>query len=1077
MSTIVSTSVVFADLSGTSDDARAQLLASLRGTVAATGGTEAEHTDGLLVVHPSLGGALDGAVAMQQAVELHNRGAGRPLELRIGLSSGDAVEEGGAYSGEPVDEAARLGGQATAGQILTTEVVRRLAMRGDHRFATVGDDVCEVRWEPLKAAGGVPLPSRLASLPAGGVVGRELPRERMLDALKAASTGSGRRVLLLSGEPGIGKTTLAGDVAQRAHADGATVLYGRCDEDLGMPYQPFVEALGGYIANAPDDTITGLDERRLSELGRLLPHVRARAPQVEAPASTDPDAERYLLFGAVTAVLAEVAAATPVVLVLDDLHWADKPTVLLLRHLVTTLDEAAVLLIGTYRDSDLTVDHPLTEVLPGLVQEPGVDRIVVDGLDDLGVVALLEGMAGHELGRDGIALAHAVRRETDGNPFFTGEMLRHLADTGVIQQQDGRWVATVQLADLGLPESVREVVGQRVRRLGEAAQHVLTIASVIGRDFDIGLLARVAERDEHDARAALEAALAAQIVTEVEAEPDRCTFTHALVQHTLYDGLSASRRARIHRRIGELLETELGDDPGERIGELAHHWLVATKPIEAGKAAGYARRAGQRALGALAPDEAIRWFRQALELLDAEPDVDATQHLDVLIGLGDAQRQAGDPGYRETLLDAAEEASRLEDTDRLVAAALANNRGRASRSGAVDEERIAMLERALAAVGSADSHERALLLATLGAELTFGVDLQRGRVLAAEAEVLARRLGDDTTLLRVLNLTYLSRWVPDGLARSIEASEEAVALAERVRDPVARFWAALNRVYAMTSAADRDEVDEALATSQALADEIRQPFLTAWALQVRCPFVLLSGDVDEAERIAGDALQINLDSGQPDAFAAYGANLGGIRLHQGRVDELLPLIAEVVADNPGLPGFQASYPMLLCECGRPEAARPLFDAARAEDFHHAAYDYLWLPMTVLWADTAAWLGDVPGAEVLHERLAPFAEQGVTTSATYLGTVAMYVARLAGVLGRHDEAIGFFEQAHAQLRAFGAPFWQARNQIDWARQLLTTGSEVDRADARALATEAAATAAAHGCSVIERRAIEVLEATG
>jgi tetratricopeptide (TPR) repeat protein len=1077
MRAIVSTSVVFADLSGPSDDASV-LLASLRDTVGATGGTEVQPPDqGMLVVYPSLGGALDGAVALQQAVELHNRGAAQPSELRVGLSSGDAVDEDGAFSGEPVDEAARLGAEAAAGQILTTEVVHLLAMRGDHRFAPIGDDVCEVRWEPLTAVGGVPLPSRLTNMPAGGVVGRELARQRMLDALKGASAGSGRRVLLLSGEPGIGKTTLAGDVAQRAHADGATVLYGRCDEDLGMPYQPFVEALGGYIANAADDTIAALDERRLSELARLLPQVRLRAPRVEAPASTDPDAERYLLFGAVTAVLAEVAAATPVVLVLDDLHWADKPTVLLLRHLVETLDEAAVLLVGTYRDSDLTIDHPLTEVLPALLQEPGVDRMPVGGLDDLGVVALLEGLAGHELGRDGVALAHAVRRETDGNPFFTGEMLRHLADTGAIRQLDGRWVAMVDLSDLGLPESVREVVGQRVRRLGDAAQHVLTIASVIGRDFDVGLLARVAERDDADARAALEAAVAAQIVTEEAARPDRYTFTHALVQHTLYDGLSASRRARIHRRIGELLESELGDDPGERIGELAHHWLVATRPVEAGKAAGYARRAGERALGALAPDEAIRWFRQALELLDGEPNADATQHLDVLIGLGDAQRQAGDPGYRETLLDAAEEASRLQDTGRLVAAALANNRGRASRSGAVDAERIAMLERALAAVGDTDSLERALLLGTLGAELTFGVDLERGRALAAEAEVLARRLGDDPTLLRVLNLTFLSRWVPDGLARSIAASEEAVALAERGRDPVARFWAALNRVYAMTSAADRGGVDAALATSAALADEIRQPFLTAWAIQVRCPFVLLSGDVEEAERLAAEALQLNLDSGQPDAFAAYGANLGGVRLHQGRLDEILPLIADVVADNPGLPGFQASYPMILCECGRPEEARPLFDAAREADFHHSAHDYLWLPMTVLWADTAAWLRDVPGAEILHDRLAPFEAQGVTTSATFLGTVGMHVARLAGVLGRHDEAVGLFERADAQLRAFGAPFWHARNQVDWAKELLATGADDDRARARALAVEAAATAAAHGCGSIERRAADVLEAAG
>ena len=215
-----------------------------------------------------------------------------------------------------------------------------------------------------------------------------------------------------------------------------------------------------------------------------------------------------------------------------------------------------------------------------------MERIAVGGLDDNGVVALLEGLAGHEMDDDGIELAHAVRRETDGNPFFTAEVLRHLAETGAIRQEDGRWVAAVELSSIGLPESVREVVGQRVRRLGDDVAQVLTVASVMGRDFDLALLARVAERDEDDVLDALEAALRAAVVAEAEGPAERFTFTHALFQHTLYEELSASRRARTHRRIGELLEAECGDDPGDRIGELAHHWVAATTPAEAGKAAG-----------------------------------------------------------------------------------------------------------------------------------------------------------------------------------------------------------------------------------------------------------------------------------------------------------------------------------------------------------------------------------------------------------------------------------------------------------------------------------------------------------
>lgn len=1090
----VTATFVFTDLVGSTqlasrlgpvatEELRAVHFGLLRDAVAATGGSEVKTLgDGLMVVYLSLGRALDGAVAMQQMVDDHNRTASEPLGLRVGLSNGDVVEEDGDYFGEPVVEAARLCAKASGGQIVTTAVMQALARRSGHRFVPLGAlelkglpdpvDACEVVWEPASAA-QVPLPSRLALAPGASVVGRVLERGHLLAALKAASAGEGRRVVLVSGEPGIGKTTLSGDLARRAHEEGATVLYGRCDEDVGVPYQPFVEALGGYITDAPEPLLLALGERRLSELSRLVPQVRSRVPGLAEPPSTDPDAERYLLFGAVTAILAEIAAAKRLVVVLDDLHWADKATVVLLRHLVTTLDRAEVLVVGTYRHSDLTVGHPLTEALAALRREPGVSRLAVGGLDDNDVIALLERLAGHEMGPDGIELAHAVRRETDGNPFFTAEVLRHLAETGAIRQQDdGHWVAAVDMSSIGLPESVREVVGQRVRRLGDEVQQILTAASVIGRDFDLGLLARLVERDEEGVLDALEAAAAALVVAEVDGHSERFTFTHALFQHSLYEGLSASRRARTHRRIGELLEAECGEDPGGRIGELAHHWVAATKPADAGKAAGYARRAGQAALDALAPDEATRWFRQAVELLDTGSSPDPVERLDALIGLGDAQRQAGDHAYRETLLDAAREAARLDDTDRLVAAALANNRGIVSRFGAVDAERIAMLEAALAAAGDGDSLARAWLLATLAAELPSSGDLRRIRQLAADAEAVARRLGAPAALLRVLNLTFLPLWLPDGFARSLAASQEALALAVEVGDPVASFWATWNRMFAMTSAADRAGMDTAMQSACLLAQEIGQPYLHGQMTQARCWLVLLTGDAENAERLANEAFQISSDSGQPDALAVFGVNLISIRRHQGRGEEILPLVEQAVADNPGIPAFQAVYAQLLCECGRADEAEPLLETARGADFHNAAYNWTWLPNTVLWADTAASLGDTSAARVLYERLSPFETQGVASGASFYGTVGMYLARLAVVLERDDEASGLFERADRQLRALDAPFWHALNQVEWARLLRNRGSGRDLRRVRDLLTEAATTAALHGCPGVERRADEL-----
>jgi class 3 adenylate cyclase/tetratricopeptide (TPR) repeat protein len=1110
---LATATVLFVDLAGSTaqrvalgDDAADDLTAAFdrmsRDTVVAHDGNVLKGTgDGLMAVFTAASDAVGAAVAIHQAAEQHNRRVDEPrqLSIRIGCSAGDVQFEAGDCRGTPVVEAARLEAASTAGEIWVSDLVRSLVgSRGTYIFESVGTfelkglaeplTAHRVPWEPVveapvpgeepgDAAGAekwrVPLPHRLE--PGAAFVGRVSERAVMDGALGAVEAEGRRRVVLLGGEPGIGKTALAATLAATARGDGAVVLYGRSDEDLGIPYQPWTEALAHLVRHAPEAVLSAHVSARGGVLVRLVPELGERV-SASPLASSDPEAERYLVFGAVVDLLERVSSAVPVVIVLDDLHWADVPSLQLLHHVVGAEAMLRVLVAVTYRDTDVADDAPLAATLASLYREPGIERISVVGLDDAGVVALLEAIAGHEMGDDGIELAQLVTRETGGNPFFAAEVLRHLAETGAISQEDGRWVAKVDFASIGLPESVREVVDQRVRRLGEDAHRILTVASVIGRDFDLRLLARAAERDEDDVLDMLEEAATAAVVVEVQGRAERFTFTHALFQHTLYDELSASRRSRAHRRIGELLEADWGEDPGDHIGELAYHWVAAATPAEAGKAAGYAQRAGKRALEALAPEEAIRWFHQAVDLLDGEPGCDPHQRLDAVVGLGDAQRQAGDPAYRETLLAAAAEATRLGDTDHLVAAALANQRGGwASNTGAVDAERIATLEQALDALVAGDSQARALLLATLAAELTFSGELDRRRALAAEAESMARRLGDDAALLRVLNVTFVPLWVPDDFPRTVAASAEAVVLSDRVGDPVARFGAAQNRLFAMASSAERAGIDAAIALAESLAGDIGQPYLTWLVTYGRCWVALMAGDADEADRLATSALQIGSDSGQPDAFTVYGGNLLNIRWHQGRMEEMLPLIEQAAADNPGVPAFQAVYAQTLCECGRTDEAKPLLAAASSADFHDAAYDYIWLTNTTFWADTAAWLGDTSAAGVLFDRLAPYEPQGILSGATFTGTVGMYLARLATVLGRLDEANDLFARTDGRLRALAAPFFQARNQVEWARLLSTRGGDHDVHRARDLLAEASATAARYGCAGIERRVKELVAA--
>jgi predicted ATPase len=646
--------------------------------------------DGVMVVFRSTSAALSCAVAMQQAVHRDNVGARHQLGLRIGLSGGEATMESNDYYGDPVIEAARLCAYADAGQILVADAVRVMGgRRSPYLLDRIGAlelkglpgpvEVLDVRWEPLDevaAENGVPVPARLTHVPLTGVVARETEATRLTDAYKRAAAGEGRAVVLVSGDAGVGKTTLVAEAARRAAKEGACVLLGRCQEDVNVSYSPFAEALHHYVAHAPEHVLRTHVETHGGDIASMVPALGQRLGEVPAPTRTDPDTERYLLHAAVAGLLTAASALQPTVLVLDDLQWSDSQSLRLLRHVVTTVESARLLVIGTFRDTELSPSNPLRDLLGALQREPSTSRIELKGFDDSGVLAFMEAAAGQRLEEAAADLAHALCLETEGNPFFVGEVLRSLMETGAIYQDDhGRWTAAGEMSEMVLPNSVREVISARVRRLGAQAGRVLSMAAVIGRDFDFDLLDAVTDLGQEEVLDVLEDASGAALVREVPDVPGRYSFSHALTQHTLYQGLPAVRRTRAHRRVGEAIEATVGQTPGRRVGELAHHWLSASQPANAAKAIGYARQAGEAALAALAPDDAVLYFSRALRLAEMVPEDDPMVGCDLRLALGEAERQAGLPGFRETFLAAAHRAQELAATDRLVAAALVHPRG------------------------------------------------------------------------------------------------------------------------------------------------------------------------------------------------------------------------------------------------------------------------------------------------------------------------------------------------------------------------------------------------------------------
>jgi class 3 adenylate cyclase len=1055
----------------TAEELRAEHFALLRGALERTGGSEVKNLgDGLMVVFDSAVQSLACAVAMQQAIEVRNRRAEEQLGVRIGVSLGEAAAEDGDYFGEPVVEAARLCARAEAGQIILNSLVRQLAgSRDGHSFKSLGGlelkgvsepvEASELQWEPATAPGAIALPERLRELPATAYVGRVPERERMAELWEQAREGS-MRVALISGEAGVGKTRLSAHLALQAHGEGATVLFGRCDEDLGVPYQPWVQALAHLVNEAPQPVLDAHVERFGGDLARIVPALGNRVPELPPPRQSDPETERYLMYAAVAGLLEGASEQEPLLVMLDDLHWADSPTLSLLRHVVASGSSMRVMVIGTYRDSDLSREHQLTAVLADLRREQGVQRLKLTGLGVDDVVALMEAAAGQEMDEVGLTLAAEITRETAGNPFFAGELLRHLTESGAIVKGDGgRWRLAGDLSDLGLPESVREVVGRRVERLGADARTALSVAAVIGREFDLELLIAVVDVPEERLLDLLEEAVAASLLQEKKSHVGRFAFTHGLVEHTLYEDLAATRRARLHKRVGEALEAQCGEDPGERLGELAGHWAAAVVSADTAKAIHYARRAAERALQQLAPDEAVRWYRKALELFEQAADGQAYERCELLIGLGDALRQTGNPEHRQVLLEAAALAQELGDSERLCRAVLANSRGWFSQAGVVDSARVEALDAAARALPR-DDPRRARVLALLACELHQTRELERCRHLAAEAIEIARADGDPTTLAYALGGAALAINTPDTLLERKRLSEEIIEVAQRSDDPLL-LWAAAGKQWEIgMETGDRAQAESGIATARSFAVSVPEPAIGYARLMAESCWACTQGELQAAEQWAIQMLEAGTASGQPDAATIFGAHIFNVRYHQGR---LVELVEQLVRSR-----WRPAASLALIESGREDDAREL---AHAEDFQRGRWDWMWAMTMFYWADACSRLGLADRAEELYQLFRPFSGQIAITGAYVAGSYDWALGTLARTLERHDESERHFAAAAEIEERLGAPLFLARTHAGWAQTVLARGRTEDLGRAQRMLEQAEETAERLGGGLVTREAAE------
>lgn len=1101
MAATITASFLFSDLVGSTalatrlgeneaDRLRRQYYDVLRDAIRSTEGEEVKSTgDGVMVVFSSAAAALRCAVAMQQGIDRHNRRGSEPLGLRVGVSIGEAEPEGGDYYGPAVVEAARLCENAEAGQIVVGDLLRQLmGSRDAHVYRSLGPlslkglgsqvPAHALVWSPLQDDGPltVPLPRRLASAPEWGFVGRDAELQQLAAAFKRSSTGD-REVVLIGGEAGIGKTRLAAETAQRTFEHGTTVLYGRCDEDISIPYGPVIEALSHLVRHIARDVLDdhvatyGGELARIPELGQ-----RIGRETVRPDASSDGDLLRF--FDAVVGLLARASEDSPILIVLDDLHWADQPTLHLVKHIAASDRAMRVLLIGTYRRSDVAADQPLARLLADLRSDPTVSRIALGGLDGTELMELIQSAAGYPLDAPAISLAQALRRETDGNPFFATEILRNLAESGaVVQDADGRWTIADDASELRLPESVLEVIGQRLARLSQAARRVLDVAAVAGDEFSLVLLERVRDAGaivaEGELFDALDEAVGSGTLTETDAVEPSYRFSHALIRKTIITNLTSVRRRRLHRVVGEALE-RLPDGSQARVVALAHHFFEAAVTAGDAKAAEYCLLAAQGALDRLAYEDGLEQAEHGLEAMARESPPDLARRAGLRLAVARAKARLGETGLaRIEAWQAAADAEAVGSGTLL--AEIAFWYAAMGSVGVADPQVVELCERALGVLPPEEVALRSKLTASLAGRFALSEgDTARAQTLAREAVELGRASGDRWTLGWALGALAISLWGSPEVEERLGIIEEIFELDAGDRQGFGLEHAHLLRAVTHLELGDLERFSAEAAEIDNPANRWSQVWYNrAVGAQCRALRAMLEGRFDEAEALSNSML--TLGATDPNTTNSYAGQIFYLRREQGRLTELSPFVDALVAQYPTFAGWRLARALVRLESGERDAAVDDFRAATTGRIETWSGGPLAPSTLALAAEVSAVLSDAEHAAAIYQHLSPYAGKLVVVAqgVACIGAVDRFLGMLSATTGAWNTALEHYQRALALEERIAAQPQLARTLTWQARLMATRLDHGDGDSARTVLIDARATASSCGMNSLAAEIEELL----
>jgi DNA-binding SARP family transcriptional activator len=839
--------------------------------------------------------------------------------------------------------------------------------------------------------------------------------EQAVDDARAGHT----RLALIEGEPGIGKTSLVNELVSRVRDAGIRDCWGRCHDDEGAPaLWPWVQVLRGLTAGGPE-----LPTRLRAVLATLVPELGG-APGALSDAGLVPEAARFRLFDAIREAIELCATAQPRLIVLDDLHWADLSSLRLLRFLAVELRDVPVLVVATFRDTEDIPPGELGDTLAQVVRRPDVERLHLIGLaphDVADILRLTTDLSGVDLA----AVAAGLHRRTNGNPFFVTELVRLMQSEGQLQSGD---------VTVDVPATVNDVIRRRISRLPDDLQTVLGVAAVIGRQFDLDVLAHACGLDPDRTLEALDPAFATRIV--IESSADRYEFTHALVTETLYLELAPARRARLHGRVAAAIEATWRADLEPHYRELAHHY--ANGPATASeKALMYARLAAEQAANRFAYDEAVGHWQTALEALDRTRRVTPTEQAALLLELAGAQRRAGQLATSSAVHDRALAiAQRSNDNVLLAEAALAYGEvglWQVRRYGVVDERIVSAISDALARLDERDSPLRARLLTGLAMALYYREgERDRGLALVRDGVAMARRVGDAGLLATSLVELLVMLDAVANQTEQLAAAAELLGLPTAELQPEAASAAATRIARVALASGDASTLGRDLDEFARRAEAARHPDQLLWANWARATKAFLDDRLGDAERLAGDAFALHQQLGIWGAHETYALHMVLIWREQNRLAEFDPLVEPLLAQSVH-PSAKKLRGIFALARGSTDDLPGLLGA----DPVPRSRDFTWLADMCITAELAA-AAAMPCVSELYETLLPFEGRVVTMDATFicLGAVDHYLGLLADTLELKNRAAGHFEHAVTLNDRIGAIPWSRRARAAAGRTALS-----------------------------------------